>query len=166
MDSQNKAATMFDYRQDGRNVPTITTGTDGMDTYKIIEDHLKKQRHNGRLLHNRRFRLTDKDRQLIRKQLKTYPIEDLLDAITQTHREPWNLGANPNGRKHLRLGLCIDDDHINDRLEAFEKHETALIEADEKQAADSVINIEKVAQSTIVDTAAAYREARRTLNRH
>tara|TARA_Y100000593_G_scaffold4242_2_gene8423 strand:+ start:2199 stop:2609 length:411 start_codon:yes stop_codon:yes gene_type:complete len=132
-----------------------------MTDFEIIEQHLKKQRHNGRLLHNRRFRLTDKDRQLIRKQLKTYPLEDLLDAITQTHREPWNLGANPNGRKHLRLGLCIDDDHINDRIEAFEKHEAALIEADEKQASKGTENTEIVARSTISDTTAAYREARR-----
>jgi hypothetical protein len=70
-----------------------------MKEFEIIEAHIKKQRHNGRPLHNRRYRLTTKDRDLIKKQLKIFPLEDLLDAITQTHRTPWNLGDNPNGKK-------------------------------------------------------------------
>ena len=79
-----------------------------MREYEIIEQHMKKQRCNGRLLHNRRFRLTETDRKLIRQQLKTFTLEELLDAITQTHRTEWNIGINPDGKKHLRLGPCID----------------------------------------------------------
>ena len=134
-----------------------------MREFEIIESHMKKQRHNGRPLHNRRFRLTDKDRQLIRKQLKIFPLEDLLDAITQTHRTAWNLGDNPNAKKHLRLGLCIDDEHIQRRLEEFEENEIRLERAADRaaQEAEEKQNQQNIPASTISDTKAAYRDARR-----
>ncbi len=134
------------------------------DEIRAIEEHIKSQKHNGRLLHNRRFRLTDKDIQLIRKQLKRWTLEDLCDAITQLHRTPWNLGDNPNGNKHLRLPLAIDDDHIQGRLEDFEKYESELEKmadriAREKEKKASEPEIER---STITDTKEAYRKARKT----
>ena len=134
-----------------------------MQEFEIIEQHMKRQRHNGRPLHNRRFRLTEKDRQLIRKQLKIFPLEDLLDAITQTHRTPWNLGDNPNGKKHLRLGLCSDDEHIQRRLEDFEEYEIRLERAADRAAreAEEKQNKQNIPASTISDTTAAYRDARR-----
>jgi Mg2+ and Co2+ transporter CorA len=132
-----------------------------MREFEIIETHIKKQRHNGRPLHNRRYRLTAKDRDLIKKQLKIFPLEDLLDAITQTHRTPWNLGDNPNGKKHLRLGLCIDDEHIQRRLEEFEEYEQRLQRAADRAAREAETAAEDIPASTITDTRAAYREARR-----
>ena len=134
-----------------------------MREFEIIETHMKRQRHNGRPLHNRRFRLTEKDRQLIRKQLKIFPLEDLLDAITQTHRTAWNLGDNPNGKKHLRLGLCIDDEHIQRRLEDFEEYEIRMERAADRAAreAEEKENQQKIPASTITDTKTAYRDARR-----
>jgi hypothetical protein len=134
-----------------------------MREFEIIEQHMKRQRHNGRPLHNRRFRLTEKDRQLIRKQLKIFPLEDLLDAITQTHRTAWNLGDNPNGKKHLRLGLCIDDEHIQRRLEDFEEYEVRLERAADRAAreAEEKEKMQDIPVSTIADTKAAYRDARR-----
>ena len=132
-----------------------------MREFEIIEQHMKRQRYNGRPLHNRRVRLTDKDRQLIRKQLKIFPLEDLLDAITQTHRTAWNLGDNPNAKKHLRLGLCIDDEHIQQRLEDFEEYEIRLERAADRAAREAEEKIEDIPASAITDTKAAYREARR-----
>ena len=134
-----------------------------MREFEIIEQHMKKQRHNGRPLHNRRFRLTEKARQLIRKQLKIFPLEDLLAAITQTHRTPWNLGDNPLAKKHLRLGLCIDDEHIQRRLEEFEENEIRLERAADRAAreAEEKQTEQDIPASTITDTRAAYRDARR-----
>lgn len=132
-----------------------------MQEFEIIESHMKKQRHNGRPLHNRRYRLTAKDRDLIKKQLKIFPLEDLLDAITQTHRTPWNLGDNPNAKKHLRLGLCIDDEHIQQRLEEFETYEAMLERAADRAAREAEQTPVNTPASTITDTRAAYRNARR-----
>ena len=134
-----------------------------MQEFEIIESHMKRQRHNGRPLHNRRFRLTEKDRQLIRKQLKIFPLEDLLDAITQTHRTPWNLGDNPLAKKYLCLRLCIDDEHIQQRLEDFEAYEIRLERAADRAAreAEEKQNQQDIPASTISDTKAAYRDARR-----
>tara|TARA_Y100001968_G_C19421882_1_gene752202 strand:- start:73 stop:483 length:411 start_codon:yes stop_codon:yes gene_type:complete len=134
-----------------------------MREFEIIESHMKRQRHNGRPLHNRRFRLTEKDRQLIRKQLKIFPLEDLLDAITQTHRTPWNLGDNPLAKKYLCLRLCIDDEHIQHRLEDFEAYEIRLERAADRAAreAEEKQNEQNIPASTISDTKAAYRDARR-----
>ena len=134
-----------------------------MQEFEIIESHMKRQRHNGRPLHNRRFRLTEKDRQLIRKQLKIFPLEDLLDAITQTHRTPWNLGDNPLAKKYLCLRLCIDDEHIQQRLEDFEAYEIRLERAADRaaQEAEEKQNQQDIPASTISDTKAAYRDARR-----
>jgi hypothetical protein len=84
-----------------------------MREFEIIETHMKKQRHNGRPLHNRRLPADGKGSAANQvSSLKIFPLEDLLDAITQTHRTAWNLGDNPLGKKHLWLGLCIDDEHI------------------------------------------------------
>ena len=132
-----------------------------MREFEIIETHMKRQRHNGRPLHNRRFRLTDTDRKLIRQQLKIFTLEDLLDAITQTHRTDWNLGINPNGNKHLRLGLCIDDDHIQTRLQEFENYEAKLERAADRAAREAEQTPVNIPASTITDTKAAYRDARR-----
>lgn len=132
-----------------------------MKEFEIIELHMKKQRHNGRPLHNRRYRLTTKDRDLIKKQLKIFLLEDLLDAITQTHRTPWNLGDNPNAKKHLRLGLCIDDEHIQQRLEEFETYEARLERAADRAAREAEQTPVDIPASTITDTRAAYRDARR-----
>lgn len=134
-----------------------------MKEIEIIEQHIKSQKFRGRLLHNRRFRLTDTDVKLIRKQLKRFTLEDLLDAITQLHRTEWNLGDNPDGRKHLRLGLAIDDDHIQKRLDAFEEYEARL----ERLADEAALRQEEdereeyTPPSEIVDSKAAYRNARR-----
>ena len=134
-----------------------------MREFEIIESHMKRQRHNGRPLHNRRFRLTEKDRQLIRKQLKIFPLEDLLDAITQTHRTPWNLGDNPLAKKYLCLRLCVDDEHIQQRLEEFEEYEIRMERAADREAreAEEKQNQQNIPASTISDTKAAYRDARR-----
>ena len=128
-----------------------------MREYEIIEQHMKKQRCNGRLLHNRRFRLTDTDRKLIRQQLKTFTLEMLLDAITQTHRTEWNIGINPDGKKHLRLGLCIDDDHIQNRITDFDEYEDALEKIEQEEPKEVIIP----QPSTIIDTKAAYKQALR-----
>ena len=132
-----------------------------MREFEIIELHMKKQRHNGRPLHNRRFRLTEKDRQLVRKQLKIFTLEDLLDAVTQTHRTDWNLGGNPIGKKYLDLRLCIDDDHIQKRLEDFEKHEIDMERIADREAMEAEKEPIVSEPSTITDTKAAYREALR-----
>ena len=129
-----------------------------MREYRIIEQHLQKQRFNGRKLHNHRYRLTDKDRDLIKKQLKTFMLEDILDAITQTHRTDWNLGINPLGKRFLDLRLCIDDDHIQKRLEEFEEHEADLERMADRAAKDAERE-QPPERSTITDTRAAYREA-------
>ena len=130
-----------------------------MRELQIIEEHVRKQRHNGRLLHNRRYRLTDKDRQLVKKQLKIFTLEDLLDAITQTHRTPWNMGDNPLAKKYLDLRLCIDDDHIQKRLEDFERYEAELERVADRSARESEREAKPVELSQITDTKAAYREA-------
>ena len=129
-----------------------------MREYEIIEQHMKKQRCNGRLLHNRRFRLTDTDRKLIRQQLKTFTLEMLLDAITQTHRTEWNIGINPDGKKYLCLRLCIDDKHIQDRIKDFDEYEDALEKITEQEEPKEVIVPQP---STIIDTKAAYKQALR-----
>ena len=132
-----------------------------MREFEIIEAHMKKQRHNGRPLHNRRYRLTEKDRQLIKKQLKIFPLEDLLDAITQTHRTPWNIGDNPLSKKYLCLRLCIDDEHIQQRLEDFEVYENRLERAADRAAREAEKQRENIPATTITDTAAEYRKRRR-----
>jgi len=132
-----------------------------MREFEIIEQHMKKQRCNGRLLHNRRFRLTDTDKKLIRKQLKTFTLEELLDAITATHSTEWNVGINPDGKKYLCLRLCISDDTIQKRMDKFEEIEDALAKISERQEEEAQKEVIAPEPSTITDTKAAYREALR-----
>ena len=94
-----------------------------MSDVEIVEEHYRNQLlPNGRRARRKTYKFTTSDRALVRKQLKIFTVDELCEAISQTHRTPWNIGDNPGAKKHLRLGLCIDDDHLNERLDAAEEH--------------------------------------------
>lgn len=65
-----------------------------------------------------RWRLKDSEELLIRKQLKAgYTVEDMKLAIDALFRDGFCQGQNDRNKKYNRLGLAIDDKHIDDRIE-------------------------------------------------
>jgi hypothetical protein len=63
-------------------------------------------RNGGTVLDAKRTRL-------ITAALKTYPIEDVLDAVRGWRNDPFHRGENPNGRAYNDLGLLLrDTEHI------------------------------------------------------
>ena len=135
-----------------------------------VEKHYRDQLlPNGKRARRRGFKFTDKDVELVRKQLKRFTVEELKQAITETHNTPWNTGDNPNGKKHLRLGLCIDDEHLNNRLEAAEERAEQSQRDKERRAAEAYkrqkekereqVARERATGPDFVDTRKLYREA-------
>ena len=91
-----------------------------MDVQDVWTHYIGQKKPDGKLYHYGAA-LGFRDEQLIKKQLKRYTVEQLKAAITQTHRNPWNIGEI-NGKKYLALRLCIGEEKLQDRLDDWHEH--------------------------------------------
>ena len=106
MDHQNKAATLFDYGQDGRNISTVTTGKDGMDTYQQVDEHYRRYRP--------RRKLKPADRKAIAARHKDgYTVQDMCDAIDGMFLDEFYLGKNNRGRAYDRIDIALRESNID-----------------------------------------------------
>ena len=92
-----------------------------MDVQDVWKHYLGQRKPDGKLYHYGAA-LGFKDEQLIKKQLKRFTAEQLKAAITQTHFTPWNIGE-VNGKKYLGLRLCIGEEHLQTRLDAWHEEQ-------------------------------------------
>ena len=103
----------------------------------VWEHYLSQRKPDGKLYHYGAA-LGFKDEQLIKKQLKRFTAEQLKAAITQTHCTPWNIGE-VNGKKYLGLRLCIGEEHLQTRLDAWHEEQQEQEAARDRQALQAKI---------------------------
>lgn len=58
-------------------------------------------------------------RGLIRRRLKTYPVEDLIAAVQGWDRDPWCRGENPDGKKYNDLEFLLRISSRSNNVERF-----------------------------------------------
>lgn len=107
-----------------------------------------------------RWRLKDTETKLIRQQLKQgYTVEDMCLAIDALFADEFCAGKNDRGKKYQRLGLAIDDKHIDDRIEEGEKLAKIKAYRQKQQQASEVDRF-----STNGNSRQMYKEARNAEN--
>jgi len=69
-----------------------------------------------------RARLDDKRRRLIQRALKTYPPDDLVDAVRGWRNSPFHAGQNESHRTYNDLSLLLRDAEHIERFRDLERH--------------------------------------------
>ena len=77
--------------------------------------------------HPSRTKLDSKRKSLIRKALKSHPVEDVLDAVVGWRHDPFYCGDNDRGKTFNALGLLLRDaEHIERFRDLARKEATEM----------------------------------------
>jgi len=95
-----------------------------------------------------RTELDDKRRRLIQNALKTYPLEDVLDAVDGWRFDAHHRGENDRGRPYNDLGLVLRDPEHIERFRDFKRRPVSVVMPARKPSMSAVYR----------DRAAALRE--------
>jgi hypothetical protein len=135
MDHQNRTPTLFDYGQDGRNISTVTTGKDAMDTYSQIDEHYRRYRP--------RRKLKPADRKAIAARHKDgYTVKDMCDAIDGMFLDEFYLGKNNRGRAYDRIDIALRESNIDAFIDKATEHQ----ESQDRKKRERIEKIEQEAE--------------------
>jgi hypothetical protein len=92
--------------------------------------------------HPSRTKLDSKRKSLIRKALKSHPVEDVLDAVVGWRHDPFYCGDNDRGKTFNALGLLLRDAEHIERFRDLARQEATKVEPfneNERRDADGVV---------------------------